>query len=85
VGLENRKQSVYGLLLQNLNSETMLAVLHSDINSLKSGLLHLTGHPYFKNSRSAKVKDGIKNLVLRNYLIDRYSLALVPKFVVRNS
>jgi hypothetical protein len=37
----------------------MFAVLHSDINSHKSGLLHLTGKPYWKKSRSAKVKDGI--------------------------
>jgi hypothetical protein len=50
----------------------MFAVLHTDINSLKSGLLHLTGQPYCKKSRSAKVKDGIINLILRNYLIDRY-------------
>jgi hypothetical protein len=51
----------------------MFAVLHSDINSLQSGLLHLTGQPYFKKSRSANVKDGIINLILRNYLIDRYT------------
>jgi hypothetical protein len=50
----------------------MFAELHSDINSLKSGLLYLTGQPYYKQSRSAKVKDGIINLILRNYLIDLY-------------
>jgi hypothetical protein len=50
----------------------MFAVLHSDINPLKSGLLHLTGKPYCRKGRSAKVKDGIINLILRNYLIDRY-------------
>jgi hypothetical protein len=50
----------------------MFSVLHSDINSLKSGLLHLTVQPYCKKCRSAKVKDGIINLILRNYLIDRY-------------
>jgi hypothetical protein len=50
----------------------MFAVLHSDINSLKSGLLHLTGHPYCKKGRSTKVKDGIINLILRNYLVDQY-------------
>ncbi len=49
----------------------MFAVLHLDINSLKSGLLHLTGPPYCKKSRSAKVKDGIINSILRNYLVDR--------------
>ncbi len=37
----------------------MFAELYSDINPLKSGLLHLTGQPYFKKGRSAKVKDGI--------------------------
>jgi hypothetical protein len=39
---------------------------------LKSSLLYLTGQPYHKKSRSAKVKDGIINLILRNYLVDRY-------------
>jgi hypothetical protein len=34
--------------------------------------LCLTGQPYCKKGRSAKVKDGIINLILRNYLIDRY-------------
>jgi hypothetical protein len=51
----------------------MFAELHSDINSHKSGLLHLTSQPYCKKSRSAKVKDGIINLFLRNNLIDQYS------------
>ncbi len=50
----------------------MFAVLHSDINSLKSGLLHLTGQPYCKKSRSAKPKDGIMSLFIRNYVVDRY-------------
>jgi hypothetical protein len=50
----------------------MFAVLHSDINYHKSGLLHLTVQPYCKKSRSAKVKDGIINLFLWNYLIGRY-------------
>ncbi len=49
----------------------MFAVLHSDINSPKSDLLHLTGQPYCKQSGSATVKDAIINLFLRNYLIDR--------------
>jgi len=40
-------------------------------NSLKSGFLHLTSQPYCKKSRSAKVKDGIINLILRTIsLID---------------
>ncbi len=51
----------------------MFAVLHSDINSHKSGLLYLTSQPYCKKSRSAKVKDGIINLFLWNYLVDRYT------------
>jgi hypothetical protein len=37
----------------------MFALLHSDINSNKSGFLNLTGQPYCKKCRSAKVKDGI--------------------------
>jgi len=51
----------------------MFAVLHSDINSHKSSLLHLTGQPYWKKSRSAKVKDGIINLILRNNVIVRHT------------
>ncbi len=47
----------------------MFAVLHSDINCLKSDLLYLTGQTYRKKSRLAKVKDGIINLILRNYLV----------------
>jgi len=50
----------------------MFSELHFDINSHKSSLLHLTGQPYCKKSRSAKVKDGIINLFLRNNLIDQY-------------
>ncbi len=48
----------------------MFAVLHSDINSIKSGPLHLTGQ---LKSRVAKVKDGIRISSLWNYLIDQYS------------
>jgi hypothetical protein len=47
----------------------MFAVLHSDINCFKFGLLHLTGQPYYKKSRSAKVKDGIINLIQITSLI----------------
>ncbi len=47
VGREDRKQfvfsSFYCLLFQNLNRKLIFAVLHSDINSPKSGLLHFTG------------------------------------------
>jgi hypothetical protein len=42
----------------------MFAVMHSDINSPMSGLLHLTGQ---LKSRAAKVKDGIRNLNLGDY------------------
>jgi hypothetical protein len=51
----------------------MNALLHSDINSPKPGLLYLTGQPCCKKGSSAKVKDGIINLTLRNYLDDRYT------------
>ncbi len=51
----------------------MFAVLRSDINSLKSDLLYLTSQTYRKKSRLAKVKDGIINLILRNYLIGQYN------------
>ncbi len=64
------------LLFQFLNRKSMFAVLHSDINSLKSGLLHLTSQPYCKKSRSPKVKDGIINLILRNCLFDQYQSLL---------
>jgi hypothetical protein len=77
VGREDRKQLVFTsllrLLFQLLNRKSMFAVLHSDINSLKSGLLHLTEQSYCKKGRSAKVKDGIIDLILRNYLVDRYN------------
>jgi hypothetical protein len=77
VGLEDKKHlgfsSLYCLLFPFHNRKSMFAVLHSDINCLKSGLLHFTGQPYCKKSRSAEVKDGIINLILRNFLIDRYT------------
>jgi hypothetical protein len=50
--------------LQVTGRKSMFAELHLDINSLKSGVFHLTGQPYCKKSRSAKVKDGIINLIL---------------------
>ncbi len=50
----------------------MFAVLHSDISSLMAGLLRLTAQHYCKRGKLAKVKDGIINLILRNYLIDQY-------------
>ncbi len=41
----------------------MFAVLHSDINSHKSGLLHLTVQPYFKG-----VDQQLSNLELQTAL-----------------
>jgi hypothetical protein len=64
--------SLHCLLFKLFNRKSMFAVLHSDINSLMSGLLHITGQPYCKNCRSAKFKDEIINLILRNYHVDRY-------------
>jgi hypothetical protein len=57
--------------------KTMFAILHSDINYPKSGLLHLTNQPYCKKSRTAKVKDGITNLILKNYLLDQYTFLMI--------
>jgi hypothetical protein len=37
----------------------MFAAMHSDINSLKSGLLRLIGQTNSQKGRAAKVKDGI--------------------------
>jgi hypothetical protein len=62
VGLEEKKQFVFSsfyCLLFPFHKKSMFAGLHSDINSPKSGFLHLMGQPYCKKSRSAKVKDGI--------------------------
>jgi hypothetical protein len=55
----------------------MFAVLHSDINSL----LHLSGQPYCKKGRSAKVKDGIINLILRDYVLDRYMVSQLTRML----
>jgi hypothetical protein len=61
----------------------MFAVPHSDINSLKSGLLHLTSKPYCKEVSSVKVKGGLINLILRNYrtiaLFNTYSIVSKPE------
>jgi hypothetical protein len=60
----------------------MFAELHSGINSHNSSLLHLTGQPYCKKSRSAKVKDGIITYFLGTIsLIDTYSSMI---FLIRN-
>jgi hypothetical protein len=77
VGREEEKHfgfsSFYCLLFPFDKRKSMFAIPHSDINSLKSGLHHLTGQPYCKKSRSAKVKDEIINLVFGNYIVDRYT------------
>ena len=48
----------------------MFSELNSDINSFKSSLLHLTGQPYWKKNRSAKVKDGIITYFLGTISLD---------------
>jgi hypothetical protein len=61
----------------------MFAELHSDINSHKSSLLHLTSQPYWKKSRSAKVKDGIINLFLETIsLIDTAAIYDLNVFII---
>jgi hypothetical protein len=73
VGREDDKHlgfsSFYCLLFPFHKRKSMFAVLHSDINSLKSGLLHLTGQLYCKKSRSAKLKDGIIDPFLGTILL----------------
>jgi hypothetical protein len=54
----------------------MFAALHSDINPLKSGLLHLTGQ---LKGRSAKYKDGI---ILETKLLKNNSLIYTTSFSV---
>jgi len=49
----------------------MIALLHSDIISLKSGLFHLTSQPCCKKGRFSESQDGITNLILWNNIIDR--------------
>jgi hypothetical protein len=46
------------LLFQLFNNKSLFAALHLDINSLKFGLLHLTGQSNSQKGRAAKVKDG---------------------------
>ncbi len=65
--------SLYCVLFQLLKWKSKFVVLHSDIKSLKTGLLHFTSKPYCKKVDHAIVKDGIINLILRNYLIDGYN------------
>jgi hypothetical protein len=54
----------------------MFEALYSDINSLKSDLLHLTGQPNTPKDRRAKVKDGIisEAKLLGTISVDQYIL-----------
>jgi hypothetical protein len=54
----------------------MFAAMHSDINSLKSVLLHLTGQ---LRGRSAKDKDGI---ILETKLLRNNSLIYTTSFSI---
>ncbi len=81
MGLEEKRNSLvlvhFNVYCFHFKRKSMFAELHSDINSHKSSLLHLTGLPYWKKSIWAKVKDGITNLFLRNNLMDRYNILLI--------
>jgi hypothetical protein len=52
----------------------MFATLHSDINTHKSDLLHLTVQPNSQKGGTAKVKDGIisETKLLGTISVDRY-------------
>jgi hypothetical protein len=68
--------SLYSLLFQLHDRKSMFAATHSDINSLKSGLLHLIGK---LKGRSAKDKDGIileTKLFGNNSVIDTTSFSI---------
>ncbi len=48
----------YIILFELLNTTSLFAAMHLYINSLKSGLIHLTGQPNSQKVRGAKVEDG---------------------------
>jgi hypothetical protein len=52
----------------------MFVALHSDMNSLKSELFHLTCQPNSQKGRATKVKDGIisDTKFLRTTSVDQY-------------
>jgi hypothetical protein len=50
--------SLHHLLFQHLRRKSMSATFHSMFNSLKFGLLHLTGQTNYRKGR-AKVNNGI--------------------------
>jgi hypothetical protein len=62
-------------LFQLINRKLMFTAAHLDINSLKSGLLHLTGQSISQKGRSAKVKDRIisETKFIETISIDRYT------------
>ncbi len=62
-------------MFQLLMRKSMFAILHSDINSVKSGLFHPTSQPNSQKGRGAKVKDGIMSgtKFLGTISVDRYS------------
>ncbi len=54
-------QFIILFIVSKSQQEINVLVLHSYINSHKSGPLHLIGQPYSKKGRSARAKDGISN------------------------
>jgi hypothetical protein len=79
VGHEDRKQlSLIHFIAYWFNFSTgklMFCALHSFINSLRSGLHHLTDQPNSQKGRAAKVEDGIisETKFLMTILVDRYT------------
>jgi hypothetical protein len=57
----------------------MFAKLHSDINSLKPGLLHFTSQ---LESRAAKVKMELETKFLGTILVDQYSITLSKSNII---
>jgi hypothetical protein len=59
--------SLQCLLIKCLNLKSMFAVLNSDINSLKSDLLHLTGQP--DGEKVDQQKSKMELLTLVHYIV----------------
>jgi hypothetical protein len=68
--------ALYCLLFRLLNWKSMFAALHSDINSIKSGLIYLTGPPNSPKGRAGKDKNGIISAtkLLGTISVDRYNI-----------
>jgi hypothetical protein len=81
MGREEEKQYglslFYCLLFQLLERKSMFVILHSDINSLSLASFIYPSSLIEKKSRSAKVKDGIINLICKNYLINNTNARVV--------